>query len=141
MAWSCSFWSVGSPLVFYNSESLAYASKSSKPHLRTSIMANFSRRHGGQEHLAGLGAEEHAGGPVRVRRHVEVGAVADALQEHAAERQRRRAGGVERRAAAVQARRPAGAAQRAAELARGLPQGNGCRDDVSITGLIIDVTL
>ena len=97
-------------------------------------MANFSRRHGGQEHLAGLGAEEHAGGPVRVRRHVEVGADADALQEHAAERQRRRAGGVERRSAAVQARR-------AAELARGLPQGNGCRDDVSITGLIIDVTL
>jgi hypothetical protein len=42
MAWSCPFWSVGCPLVFHNSESLAYASKSSKPHLRISIMANFS---------------------------------------------------------------------------------------------------
>jgi hypothetical protein len=42
MAWSCLFWSVGCPLVFHNSESLVYASKSSKPHLRTSIMANFS---------------------------------------------------------------------------------------------------
>jgi hypothetical protein len=42
MVWSCLFWSVGCPLVFHNSESLAYASKLSKPHLRTSIMANFS---------------------------------------------------------------------------------------------------
>jgi hypothetical protein len=33
---------VDCPLVFHNSESLVYASKSSKPHLSTSIMANFS---------------------------------------------------------------------------------------------------
>jgi hypothetical protein len=46
MVWSCLFWSVGCSLVFHNSESLAYASKSSKPHLRTSIMANFSARKG-----------------------------------------------------------------------------------------------
>jgi hypothetical protein len=39
MVWLCLFWSVGSPLVFHNSESLAYASKSSKPH---PIIANFS---------------------------------------------------------------------------------------------------
>ena len=45
MVWSCPFWSVGCPQVFHNSESLAYASKTSKPHLRISIMANFS--HGG----------------------------------------------------------------------------------------------
>jgi hypothetical protein len=42
MAWSCPFWSVGCPLVFHNRESIAYASKSSKPHMKTSIMANFS---------------------------------------------------------------------------------------------------
>jgi hypothetical protein len=35
---------VGCLLVFHNRESLAYASKSSKPHLKTSIMANFSRQ-------------------------------------------------------------------------------------------------
>jgi hypothetical protein len=40
--WFCPFWSVGYSLLFHNRESLAYASKSSKPHRRPSIMANFS---------------------------------------------------------------------------------------------------
>jgi hypothetical protein len=46
MAWSCPFWSVGCPQVFHISESLAYVFKTSKPHLRISIMANFSQTPG-----------------------------------------------------------------------------------------------
>jgi hypothetical protein len=53
MAWSCPFWSVGCPQVFHISESLAYASKTSKPHLRISIMANFSESVGRVVHVHG----------------------------------------------------------------------------------------
>lgn len=86
-------------------------------------LAGALRRHGGDEHLAGLVVEEHAVRAVRVRRHVQVRPVAEALQAHAA-RRRRDAARVERRGLAVEARRAAAArraAQRGAEVARRLP--------------------
>jgi hypothetical protein len=62
MSWSSPFWSVGCPQFFHKSESLAYASKMSKPHVKISIMANFSAGREARCLAAGVLEEVSAGG-------------------------------------------------------------------------------